>query len=122
MTTCSIPSRRRGAGSPGTRQEAAGAVLTAKQAPRRPGTAPAPGLRAGRDVPPFYRRPTLTGRTGTVSLMLGNGDGTLLYSGVFATGSAPIAVAVGDVNGDGRRDVATANGGSNTVSVLLNDG
>jgi hypothetical protein len=29
-----------------TDQEAAGGVLTAKQAPRRPGTAPAPGLRA----------------------------------------------------------------------------
>ena len=29
---------------------------------------------------------------------------------------------VGDFNGDGRPDVATANAGSNTVSVLLNDG
>ena len=37
--------------------KAAGGVLTAKQAPHRPGTAPAPGLRAGRDVPPWYRRP-----------------------------------------------------------------
>src|SRR5262249_27629309 len=32
-------------------------VLTAKQAPHRPGTAPAPGLRAGRGVPSSYRRP-----------------------------------------------------------------
>ena len=30
--------------------KAAGGVLTAKQAPHRPGTAPAPGLRAGRAV------------------------------------------------------------------------
>jgi len=37
---------------------AAGGVLTAKQAPHRPGTAPALGLRAGNDVPPLYRRPT----------------------------------------------------------------
>ena len=29
-------------------EEAAGGALTAKQAPRRPGTAPAPGLRAGK--------------------------------------------------------------------------
>ena len=34
----------------------------------------------------------------------------------------PSAVAVGDFNGDGRPDVAAANAGSNTVSVLLNDG
>src|SRR5439155_10270474 len=38
-------------------RKAAGGVLTAKQAPHRPGTAPALGLRAGCDVFPFYRRP-----------------------------------------------------------------
>jgi probable HAF family extracellular repeat protein len=62
------------------------------------------------------------GDTGTVSVMLGNGDGTLRFAGAFATGSSPSAIAVGDFNGDGRPDVAAANGGSNTVSVLLNDG
>ena len=60
--------------------------------------------------------------TGTVSVMLGNGDGTLRFAGAFATGSSPSAVAVGDINGDGRPDLAATNGGSNTVSVLLNDG
>src|SRR5438874_11245074 len=48
-----------GGGSPANEQEvtatfrikkAAGGVLTAKQAPHRPSTAPALGLRAGRDV------------------------------------------------------------------------
>ncbi len=38
----------------------------------------------------------------------------------FATGSSPYCVAVGDFNGDGRPDLAVANGSSNTVSVLLN--
>src|SRR5262245_11539404 len=38
-------------------EKAAGEVLTAKQAPHQPGTAPAFGLRAGRDVSPFSRRP-----------------------------------------------------------------
>ena len=42
---------------PHVNARAAGGVLTAKQAPRRPGTAPALGLRAGSDVAPFYRRP-----------------------------------------------------------------
>src|SRR5712691_6664637 len=36
--------------------KAAGEVPTAKQAPHRPGTAPALGLRAGNDVSLFYRR------------------------------------------------------------------
>ena len=38
----------------------------------------------------------------------------------FATGSGPISVAMGDVNGDGRPDLAVANDCSNSVSVLLN--
>ena len=59
---------------------------------------------------------------GTVSVLLGLGDGTLTSPLDHAAGSSPSAVAVGDFNGDGRPDVATANAGSNTVSVLLNDG
>ena len=60
--------------------------------------------------------------TGTVSELLGNGNGILTYAGAFAVGSSPSAVVVGDFNGDGRADVATANAGSNTVSLLLNNG
>jgi hypothetical protein len=40
----------------------------------------------------------------------------------FAAGSDPEAVAVGDFNEDGARDVAAANAGSDTVSVLLGTG
>jgi len=40
----------------------------------------------------------------------------------FATGTAPVALATGDFNGDGRTDIATANSGANTISVLLNSG
>jgi Calx-beta domain/FG-GAP-like repeat/FG-GAP repeat len=60
--------------------------------------------------------------TGTVSELLGNGNGALTYAGAYAVGLSPSAIAVGDFNGDGRPDVATANAGSNTVSVLLNNG
>lgn len=60
--------------------------------------------------------------TGTVSELLGNGNGALTYGGAYAVGLSPSAIVVGDFNGDGRPDVATANGGSTTVSVLINDG
>jgi hypothetical protein len=65
---------------------------------------------------------TADGDRGTVSELLGNGDGTLRYAGAYAVGPSPSAVAVGDFNEDGRPDVAAANAGSNTVSVLLNNG
>src|SRR5262245_20855484 len=42
--------------------KAACAVLTAKQAPHRPGTAPALGLRAGDMTATWYRRPPLPSR------------------------------------------------------------
>ena len=38
----------------------------------------------------------------------------------FATGTSPRSVTVGDLNGDGKPDLAVANFNSNTVSVLLN--
>jgi hypothetical protein len=38
----------------------------------------------------------------------------------FLTGASPVSAAVGDFNGDGEPDLAVANQGSNSVSVLLN--
>src|SRR3989442_1004090 len=59
----------------------------------------------------------------TVSVLLGNGDGTFQLALTFGAGSSPTSVAVGDVNGDGRPDLAVANYGFNgTVSVLLGNG
>ncbi len=38
----------------------------------------------------------------------------------YAVGGTPYAVVIGDVDGDGKPDLATANGTTNTVSVLRN--
>jgi len=40
----------------------------------------------------------------------------------FTVGAGPGDLALGDVNRDGRADILTANGGGNSVSVLLGDG
>ena len=53
----------------------------------------------------------------TVTVFLGNGDGTFQTGVPYPTGAGPNAIVVGDFNGDGILDIATAN--SNSISVLL---
>jgi hypothetical protein len=53
----------------------------------------------------------------TISVLLGNSDGSFQAAQSSATGASPRSVAVGDFNGDGKLDVVTANAGD--VSVLL---
>jgi hypothetical protein len=59
---------------------------------------------------------------GTVSILLGNGDGTFTLKSSPDTGEAPTFVAVGDFNGNGNLDLAVANGTDDTLSILLGDG
>jgi len=51
-----------------------------------------------------------------------NGASTPTFSAYtsFTTGKDPIDVSVGDINGDGKPDIITANFSASTVSVLLN--
>ncbi len=58
----------------------------------------------------------------SVSVLLGKGDGTFAPKVDYATGTDPESVAVGDLNGDGKPDVVTANFVDNSVSVLLGRG
>jgi hypothetical protein len=58
----------------------------------------------------------------TMSVLLGNGDGTFQPRTDYATGTSPWGVAVGDFNGDGKADVAVVNKGAHSVSVLLGNG
>jgi len=58
----------------------------------------------------------------TVSVLLGNGDGTFQPQVTYGTGLFPISVAAGNLNGDGKLDIVAANYGDNTVSVLIGNG
>jgi hypothetical protein len=67
---------------------------------------------------------------GSVSVLLGNGDGTFQSAGDFSSGGeAAKSVAVADLNSDGKQDLLVANACSSTndctngsVSVLLGNG
>ena len=65
---------------------------------------------------------TLTGTNGQVVVLLNSATtpGTFLPAVAYAAGSAPRIIALGDVNGDGRPDLAVANYNQGTVSLLLN--
>jgi hypothetical protein len=62
--------------------------------------------------------------TSTAGVLLGNGNGTFGAVATFSsgTGSRPESIAVADVNGDGKLDLLTANGSTNTAGVLLGNG
>jgi len=59
---------------------------------------------------------------GSVSILLGNGDGTFRPAVNYTVGKGPASIAFGDVNHDGKLDLLTANQGSADISVLLGNG
>ena len=59
---------------------------------------------------------------GTVSVFLGNGDGTFSAKTDYTVGTTPVAVAVADIDNDGTQDLIVVNGGSNNISVLTGKG
>ncbi len=69
---------------------------------------------------------TADNESGTLSILLGAGDGTFLRSDTIATGFGPgsylTAVTVGDFNDDGNLDLAVTASGTNDVAVLLGNG
>jgi hypothetical protein len=61
------------------------------------------------------------GSAGTVTILLGRGDGTFRNSIVYGAGNNPLSLGVGDVNGDGQPDLVLADTLANTAVVLLNN-
>jgi FG-GAP-like repeat/Abnormal spindle-like microcephaly-assoc'd, ASPM-SPD-2-Hydin/FG-GAP repeat len=61
---------------------------------------------------------------GVVSVLPGNGDGTFQPHTDYATLACPVALALGDFNGDGAPDLAVLEdqneGGNNIASIMLN--
>ena len=59
----------------------------------------------------------------TISILLGNGDGTFKVSRTtYSTGSGPVALITGDFDGDGNLDLAALNSTDQTVTVRLGNG
>jgi hypothetical protein len=58
----------------------------------------------------------------TVSVRLGNGDGTFEDETTYAVGTQPVALEVGNFDGDGIVDLAVVNRGSDDIAILLADG
>ena len=60
--------------------------------------------------------------TSLVTVLLGDGQGNLQNANSFAVGAQPTALATGDFNGDGRLDLAVADGANSDVTTLLGTG
>ena len=59
---------------------------------------------------------------GSVSILLGKGDGTFGDAVNYSVSVFPASIAVGDFNGDGKSDLAVVNQDSGNVSILLGNG
>ncbi len=67
-------------------------------------------------------QPYIASDASQVMVLLGHGDGTFETEAAYPVGNQPTSLVAGDLNGDGRIDLATTDNGAESVSVLLGDG
>ena len=60
--------------------------------------------------------------TNTISVLMGNGDGTFQPAVNYVVGSGPWMVVAADFNNDGHLDLASFVGSSHQAAVLMNNG
>jgi hypothetical protein len=58
----------------------------------------------------------------TISILLGNGDGTFKLKSAPPVANGPVSVGVADFNGDGILDLVVMSSTANTLSILLGNG
>src|SRR3984957_16694558 len=75
-----------------------------------------------RDIPQIMMRLERSGMFLSISVLIGNGDGTFKPQVTYATGSAPTSLVVGDLKSNKGADLVVADQGSNEVSVLRGNG
>ncbi|MFM9996203.1 MAG: FG-GAP-like repeat-containing protein [Phycisphaerales bacterium] len=86
------------------------------------------GLEASPNEPGDFNRDgkadlcTANATSGSVSIVLGNGNGTYAPQQQVQVGQGPHGIIVLDADGDGDQDIVNTNTGSNNMSVLLNNG
>jgi uncharacterized protein (TIGR03437 family) len=71
------------------------------------------------DVASVYSGPADNSTPGGISLLLGNGDGTLQPAVNYPAGLGTVAAAAWDFNGDGKDDLAVLNYADNTVTIMF---
>ncbi|HEY6290007.1 MAG TPA: FG-GAP-like repeat-containing protein [Terriglobia bacterium] len=66
--------------------------------------------------------PSVGTGSNVISVLLGNGDGTFQSPVTYTSGGEASSIVTADFNGDGKLDLAVANGLEGTVSILVGNG
>ncbi len=98
--------------------------------PATPATAPYPDFVAAgdfngdgiADLAITSYNPNIINGPGTLTVLLGNGDGTFTAAPSLMTRNGPSSITVGDFNGDGKEDLAVSNGENGALTIFLGNG